>query len=324
MTDRLFEQPPWRWQETKENDYVHQWVKPLGEEVPDVILYGAPLSRSSISVSGASLFPEAFRRMWPKFAVYNIDEDIDLSPLSVRDGGDVPIHTTNIILSHNRIEEATAYLAKKFPSSITCLIGGDHSITACAVRGIKKAFPNETIGVFQLDTHLDVRNPEEIGPANGTPIRQLVDARIVKGEHIFNIGPHGYFNAKPLIQYAKKQGIRFIPLHLARKQNLLETVRMSLGQLSAKTDRIYATVDMDVLHIGDAPGVPASTPGGMAARELFDILLEIGKWHKVKHIDFVCIDPAKDSSQETTVKTGVYGWLQFLTGFFLRKFGMNG
>ena len=42
------------------------------------------------------------------------------------------------------------------------------------MRGFKKAFPYERIGILQLDTHLDVRDPKELGPANGTPIRQLV------------------------------------------------------------------------------------------------------------------------------------------------------
>ncbi len=317
MKQQWLQPPEWSWNITGgEATHVHQWVAPLGEgsDKPDLILYGAPLSRSSISVSGASLYPNEFRKMWKSFATYNLEEDVDLSPFRVVDAGDVIMHTTDILTSHQRIQEATASLTASYPQTLTCMIGGDHSTTACAVRGIKDVQPEETIGILQLDTHLDVRDPAELGPANGTPIRQLIDGSVIKGEHVINIGLHGYYNAKPLIDYAKQHQIQMVTLKQARKQGIVETIKAALHQLSSKVDRIYVTVDMDVLDISVAPGVPASTPGGMTAVELFDALLEIGKHHSVQHIDFVCLDPSKDSAVSETVKIGVYAWLQFITG----------
>ncbi|SOC25080.1 formiminoglutamase [Ureibacillus xyleni] len=314
--------PEWSWNLPEENQptYVHHWVQPLqnSKSTPDLILYGAPISRSSISVSGASLYPTEFRRSWKSFATYNLDENVDLVQYTVADAGDVTMHTTDILLSHQRIQESTAYLVENYPNATTCMIGGDHSTTACAVRGIKEAYSNETIGILQLDTHLDVRDPKELGPANGTPIRQLIDGNIVKGEHVINIGLHGYFNAKPLIDYANKHKIQMVTLKQARNQGLIRTIQKSLNQLSSKVDRIYVTVDMDVLDISVAPGVPASTPGGMTTIELFECLLEIGRHPVVNHIDFVCLDPSKDSIVAETVKTGVYAWLQFVTGRILQ------
>lgn len=51
---------------------------------------------------------------------------------------------------------------------------GDRSTTACAVR-VKKFVRKKRLESLHLDTHLDVRDPAELGPANGTPIRQLID-----------------------------------------------------------------------------------------------------------------------------------------------------
>jgi formiminoglutamase len=110
-----------------------------------------------------------------------------------------------------------------------------------------------------------------------------------------------------------------VTLKQARQWGLIQTIRNALEQLNEKVDRIYVTVDMDVLDISVAPGVPASTPGGMTSSELFDRLLEIGKYQSVKHIDFVCLDPSKDSHVAETVKIGVYGWLQFITGCMLQR-----
>ena len=314
-------QPPeWTWRETS-GDFVHQWVKPLGEGSVDMVLYGAPLSRSSISVSGASLYPMEFRKMWKGFSTFNLDEDLDLSSYAVRDAGDVVMHTTDILLSHKRIEETTRQLVSTFDRATTCLVGGDHSVTACAVRGVKHAFPNERIGILQLDTHLDVRDPSDIGPANGTPIRQLIDGGIVRGEDVVNIGLHGYFNAAPLVAYAKEHGIRMVTLRKARELGVAQCVEQQLEELAKRVDRVYVTIDMDVLDIAVAPGVPASTPGGMTAEELFMSLVLIGRHSAVRHIDFVCLDPSRDVATNATVKTGVYAWLEFITGRVLAQRG---
>jgi len=322
MSEHWLQIPEWSWNLSEQNqpNYVHHWVYQLNniKTRPDMVLYGAPISRSSISVSGASLYPLEFRRAWKGFATYNLDENVDLSPYIIADAGDVAMHTTDILLSHQRIQRTTTYLATHFPNSTTCLIGGDHSITACAVRGIKEAFSDKSIGILQLDTHLDVRDPNELGPANGTPIRQLIDGNIVEGNNVINVGLHGYFNAKPLIDYANEHNIKMIPLKQARKDGMIRTIQGALEQLAARVDRIYVTVDMDVLDISVAPGVPASTPGGMTTSELFESLLEIGKHPNVLHIDFVCLDPSKDSRVSETVKTGVYAWLQFVTGRILK------
>ncbi len=323
MSESWLQEHEWSWN-LPAGDYpmyVHHWVNKLKNinDTPDLILYGAPISRSSISVSGASLYPTEFRRMWKGFATYNLDEKVDLTDYLVADAGDVAMHMTDILLSHQRIQETTTYLANRYPGTTMCMIGGDHSTTACAVRGINEAFSNETIGILQLDTHLDVRDPKELGPANGTPIRQLIDGKIVNGENVVNIGLHGYYNAKPLIDYAIEHNIQMVTLKQALKNGLVNTIQGALKQLSAKVDRIYVTVDMDVLDISVAPGVPASTPGGMTTIELFDSLLEIGKHSTVKHIDFVCLDPSKDSVVAETVKAGVYAWLQFVTGRIMQN-----
>lgn len=304
--------PEWSWQKADYVTHVHHWVKQEGEA--DVVLFGAPLSRSSISASAASDYPEAFRKMWKGFAAYNLDERVDLTKVTVRDAGDIQMHTTDIKESHRRIEETVENIAG---NELTCMIGGDHSTTACAVRGIQKAFPQERIGILQLDTHLDVRDPKDLGPANGTPIRQLIDGQTIKGEHVINIGLHGYFNTKELVDYADENGIQLVTMKRARKDGLTETIQKAVASLD-HVDRIYATIDMDVLDISVAPGVPASTPGGMKSEELFEALLEIGKAEKVKHIDFVCLDPQKDNHVSATVKTGVYAWLQFMTGVAMR------
>lgn len=322
MLPKVITPPSFQWIKVNTNDdrdlRVHEWIVPFQENQEmdwDVVILGVPLSRSSISASGASEFPEAFRRSWKSFATYNLDNDVDLSTLKVCDLGDVKMHYTNILQCHQNIYEAMTGILKIFPNSLTVAIGGDHSITAMLLKGLKEVNKDQTIGILQFDTHLDLRDLKDHGPTNGTPIRQLIETGTVKGKHIYNIGLHGFFNTRSLIDYAKKHEVNMIPLRKARKEGINHTVKKVLEVLNAKVDLIYVTVDMDVLDIAVAPGVPASTPGGMLTYELFECLETVGAHPKVKAMDIVCLDPLKDFPQQTTVKAGTHAFLSFLTGF---------
>ncbi|MFP5113036.1 agmatinase family protein [Bacillaceae bacterium C204] len=304
---------------------VHEWIQPLTAEndpekskAADFVVVGVPLSRSSISVSGASEFPEAFRRAWKGFTTYNLDEDIDLSEMTALDAGDVPMHVTDIRRCHDNIIAASAALHQHFGTSTVCAIGGDHSITAMMIKGLHQAKPEEKIGILQFDTHFDLRDMSDNGPSNGTPMRNLIESGVVEGRNMYNIGLHGFFNTKDLKKYADEKGVNYITLREARKKGIEETVFDCLEELASKVDTIYLTVDMDVLDIAYAPGVPASTPGGMTSAELLEGVLAAGRHSKVKAMDIVCLDPLKDTNAQPTVKLGTHVFLTFLTGVMLR------
>ncbi|WP_235846878.1 agmatinase family protein [Neobacillus soli] len=304
---------------------VHEWIQPLtGASDPekskdaDFVVVGVPLSRSSISASGASEFPEAFRRAWRTFTTYNLDEDIDLSEMTAVDAGDVPMHVTDIRRCHDNIIEASSALHQHFATSKICTIGGDHSITAMMVKGMHRAKPAEKIGILQFDTHFDLRDMTDNGPSNGTPMRNLIESGVVEGANMYNIGLHGFFNTKDLKMYADEQGVNYITLRNARKKGIEETVLRCLAELEGKVDTIYLTVDMDVLDIAYAPGVPASTPGGMTTAELLEGVLTAAKHPKVKAMDIVCLDPLKDTNAQPTVKLGTHVFLTFLSGVMMR------
>jgi formiminoglutamase len=72
---------------------------------------------------------------------YSADFDVDLQRLRVRDLGDVAGHLTDVGEAHRRIEEAVAAITAIAPRFVPMFIGGDHSITAPAVRGFCRRTP---------------------------------------------------------------------------------------------------------------------------------------------------------------------------------------
>ncbi|WP_158737414.1 agmatinase family protein [Alteribacillus sp. YIM 98480] len=313
----------WSRQTDKSKDIkVHEWIETAEEaklnwDDYDVTILGVPLSKSSISTSAASENPEAMRQAWKAFSTYNLDEDIDLAQLKAIDLGNVKQHVTNIEYTHQQIQEAMVAMRTYHPHTLPISMGGDHSITAMLVKGWKQAHPNEKIGILQLDTHFDLRDPKLIGPANGTPIRNLIESEAIQGNHVHNIGLHGFFNAKELKDFADKAGLHYTTMKQARKKGISNAINNALRQLEDEVDTIYLTVDMDVLDIVHGPAAPAATPGGMYSEELFEAVQMAGEHIKVKAMDIVCLDPRKDVAEQS-VKSAVHTMLSFLTGYCKR------
>ncbi|WP_339214787.1 agmatinase family protein [Solibacillus sp. FSL W8-0372] len=316
----LLVSPATTWNRIEHEDMkVKDWIEPsygVCSDDFDVVITGVPLSRSSISASAASEYPEYFRKSWNYFTTYSIDENVDFRALRVADLGDVKLHGTNILQCHENIEQAMTYVLKGNPNSFYVQIGGDHSITAPIVRAFAKV-SGKRVGILQFDTHLDLRATDSDGPTNGTPIRQLLDGGVVRGEDVYNIGLHGFYNAPSLIRAADHYGVNRITLKDFRRQGAAAVIADVMQQLAEKVDLVYVTVDMDVLDIAYAPGVPASTPGGMRTDELFDLLHEVGKYEIVHGMDFVCLDPHRDTSELQTVKAGAYAFLTMMVSRFV-------
>ena len=219
----------------------------------EVGLLGVPLSRSSITASAASEFPNALRLAWRYFATYNLDLDVDLNDLAIVDLGDIRMHGTDVSQCHAHVEQGIQEVLT-ISTFLPILIGGDHSVTCPLLKGLRNHLGGKRIGIVQFDTHFDLRDLKTGGAANGTPIRGLIESATVKGEDIVNIGPHGYYNTYSLKQYADQHKVHFITLREVRKKGIEQVISQSVEYLLKRVDYIYVTVDMDVLDMAFAPG----------------------------------------------------------------------
>ena len=119
--------------ETKVSDWLRPWDGREPLDRLDVGFVGVPMSRASISHSGASTTPAALRELFPALTTYDIDRDVDLQQLVARDLGDVRIHPTDVVAGHRAIDDTLGALYAALPPFLPVIAGGDHSITApCA------------------------------------------------------------------------------------------------------------------------------------------------------------------------------------------------
>ena len=298
---------------------VAQWIKPWnGRSEPDVLFVGAPLSKTSISHSGASLTPQAVREIFGVVSTYTIDHDIDLAEeLTACDAGDAVVHATDLARSREGIRDAVAAVVAAAPEAMPVVIGGDHSITAPSFEAVQAAV-NGPVGLIQLDAHMDLRNLDDGGPTNGTPVRQLIEAGVLSGPHVVQIGLHAFANAKPYRAYAQALGVTQVTAREVAHEGIDPLIALALEVAGKGTEAIYVTIDMDVLDQAYAPGVPAMVPGGMTSWQLFDAVFALGRDPRVKAFDIVEVDPSQDT-RRATVRVAAHAILNFLTGYTVRS-----
>ncbi|WP_332694563.1 formimidoylglutamase [Halalkalibacter lacteus] len=293
---------------TKVGDIIHAWD---GSSIGGIGLIGAPLSKSSISHSGACFAPGTIRKALSGFSTYSIEEDLDLANWTIQDLGDITMHVTDIIQSQNRVYETVHSLLKENPAWLPIVLGGDNSITYPTVKGFSEA--KGKVGIIQFDAHHDVRNLIDGGPSNGTPFRSLLETETIVGENLIQVGIRDFSNSKPYHDYVNKKGVTIYTMKDVRNNKIIDIMKESIETLKKQADSIYVSVDMDVIDQSQAPGCPAIGPGGMNTIDLFEAITYLGEQSMVEGLEIVEVDPTVDF-RDMTSRVAAHVILNFLKG----------
>lgn len=283
------------------------------EELTGTALIGVPISKPSISHSGASFTPGVVRKLLQSYSTYAVEDEVDLrESANLMDAGDIYMHATDIKESYRRMEETVASLLAGNKECVPLFIGGDHSITFSTLSGMSQMKQGK-IGVIQFDAHHDLRNTDDGGPTNGTPFRRLLEAGVLQGDHLVQIGIRNYSNSSYYHQYAKENGVKVFTMGDVKNRGIADVIRESVDHLRGKVEHLYLSIDIDVLDQAFAPGCPAIGPGGMTSDQLLEAIYLLGKEDKVCGLDIVEIDPTIDF-RDMTSRVAVHCLLEFLRG----------
>ncbi|EJS58251.1 formimidoylglutamase [Bacillus nitratireducens] len=282
---------------TKWSEMIKDWEE--GVEIFGAALIGAPLSKPSISHSGASFAPKTIRAMLDAYSTYAITEEHDMKESVLHDCGDITMHVTDIKESHNRIAKTVGHLTKVNPKMIPIVLGGDHSISFPSITGFANS--KGKVGIIQFDAHHDLRNLDDGGPSNGTPFRSLLENDVITGKQLVQIGIRNFSNARTYHEYAKEHGVTVYTMKDVREREIKDLISESIEVLRKQgVTSIYISLDMDVLDQAFAPGCPAIGPGGMDSTTLLEAIEFLGKEPLVQGMDIVEIDPTLDFRDMTS------------------------
>ncbi|MFH0817541.1 MAG: agmatinase [Candidatus Micrarchaeota archaeon] len=199
--------------------------------------------------------------------------DIELSACPLETG----IYTTNELEPSrgsseetvNRVEDAVRQILAD--SKIPVMFGGEHSITAGAVR----AFDDKSITVLQIDAHSDLREEFEGSKySHACAMRRVRDTNttVQVGVRSMSEEESKYVKKeKPVIFY----GRNFTPKEVVSK----------LGE------KVYITIDLDGLDPSIMPAVGTPEPGGLFWDETLALMKEVCAKRTVVGFDAVELCP---------------------------------
>ena len=171
----------------------------------------------------------------------------------------------------------------------TLVFGGGHETAWAHGRGVLDAFPDERVVIINLDAHLDLRKAERA--TSGTPFRQLAqycEAQQREFQYAC-FGVSRAANTQALWDEAVRLNVTLVDdLHFRR--DALST----LDAVLAQADRVYLTLDLDVLPAGEMPAVSAPAALGIPAMDLMPVIEQICRSGKLQAADLVEFNPSYD------------------------------
>jgi agmatinase len=220
---------------------------------------------------------------------YDVEADRDyLVGVTMADVGDVAIQGSDTEANYGRITGAARAIAER--GALMVAIGGDHSISYPLGRGME---PLGQFDVVHVDAHTDFL--DELDGARLTGASQL--RRLAELPFVGTVTALGVRN----VDRAEVDGMRERGGRWATSLDVIDrgadvVVRESVPE----AERLYVSIDLDVLDASVAPGHSLPEPGGLGYRQLRAILAEVARRGRVIGFDVVELNPARDASGATS------------------------
>lgn len=257
----------------------------------DFVLHGFAVDegvRRNKGRQGAKDAPCVIRKNMSNFPVI-------LPDFSLLDFGNITCEDGNLENTQNNLAKNVSKVLLKGGKSI--VLGGGHEVTYAHYLGVKTAFPEQKIGIINIDAHFDNRQPEKgVGASSGTGFWQIAQEGEINSLHI---GIQRNSNTLKLFDTAHQYGMKYILADELFFENL-PSIYQRIDELMESVDYVYVTICMDVFNASIAPGVSASAYNGIFADATFmHLYRHILKNEKLLALDVAEVNPLFDIQERT-------------------------
>lgn len=235
----------------------------LGRTTPykeaDFALFGVPFDGTSSYLPGARFGPSVIREASGNLESFSLKSLKDAEDAKVCDLGDIAVVQGSVYQTLDRVEKVVAELNQDGKKTI--MLGGEHTITLGAVRGLGR-----DVGIIDFDAHTDLRSEYlDQQLTHATFVRKIVD----EGLEILQIGVRSICREEYEF-FSQKNWNYVTSLEIQREGIKKATDRIK--EFQSERERIYLTIDMDILDPAYAPDVGNPEPGGLTSFQLIDLL----------------------------------------------------
>ncbi|MGH2817816.1 MAG: agmatinase [Actinomycetota bacterium] len=277
-------------------------LDPEGLRGSDVAILGAPMDDLVTYRPGARFGPRAIRAAHDdsRPSAWHMDLGIDpFAELEIVDAGDAPVTPGDAHRSHRAIRAAVSGIVES--GVVPVVLGGDHSIAYPDIAAVAAGAASGSLALVHLDAHADTAT-EIYGVewSHGTPFRHLVDEGIVPGPRLVQVGLRGYWPEPTEFSWARQMGVRWHRMQEITERGVDAVVESVLDEIR-DAERLFLSVDIDVLDPAFAPGTGTPEPGGMTTRELLRIVRRVVLAHDLAGMEVVEVSPPYDHAELTAM-----------------------
>ena len=275
----------------------------------DIAIIGAPVDMGVVGRPGARYGPRAIRQAdyWPKPAklsnLYHLNLEVfPLKEMNVVDFGDANCPPSSLEKSHEAIEKKVTEALDA--DAIPIVLGGDHSITLPSATAVAKKYGYGNVGMVHFDAHADTRESSygDVLIGHGTPMRRLIESGAIPGKNFVQIGLRGPWPPPVDQKWMKDQGMRWHLMAEIEKKGFDEVLEMAISEALDGPDKLYISVDVDVMDPAFAPGTGTPEPGGITSLELLRAIREIVLSKGMVAMDVVEVAPVYDQPGDITAQ----------------------
>ena len=242
----------------------------------EILLQSIPYDGTSTWGKGADIGFERFLEAAENMELYDIETDTEV----YRKG----IHILPEILEkstpekvYEKVYHSSLQIIKsgKFPT----FFGGEHSISIGIIKAFYETYPDITI--LQLDAHADLC-PEYNGSAFNHACA-LHDAS--QNSNLIQVGIRSMDKSE--LDHMKKNNCFFA-------EDIVGDTDWIDRAIGIMKDKVYITLDLDVLDPGIMPSTGTPEPGGLSWETTLQFLKKVFQLREVKGFDIVELAPIKD------------------------------
>ena len=251
------------------------------------VVVGLPFDGTASFRSGSRDGPDAIRLASFNFESYDSHYGIDLSDLAICDLGNMELGA-DPTYAHETIKDGIALLPEE---AVPIFLGGEHSITPAIVEGLgRQAGEDSCLGILVLDAHLDLR--EEYGctrASHACASRRILECR--EAASYASLGIRS--GSREEFRWAAENGISYFTAWQVREDGVDAVLDRALQALPC--DRLYLSIDLDVLDPAYAPAVGNPEPFGLTSWQVKRIIERLAP--RLVGLDINELTPAYDRGE---------------------------
>ena len=249
------------------------------------ILFGIPFDSTHSYRPGTRFGPDAIRELFNNIEIFMPQFSVDLEDTKIEDLGNTK-HTVVPKEMLEMVSKITSELIKKEKQLI--ILGGEHLITL----GTYPSFPKET-GYIVFDAHYDLRDEyADIKLSHAAYLRRIIEKQ--GSDKIIHVGARAY--VKEELVFKEENKIKTISDWDIRHGNAAKLIK----DAASVFDKLYVSIDLDVLDPAFAPGVGNPEAVGITSRELYEMVCSL-EGQKIIAADIVELCPTFDNGSTAAI-----------------------